>query len=69
MTYRWELSGSYDRDELAADGLLPTFDDQAAAEQWLGEYFDHLSLAGVETVSLYADSTIVYGPMSLEEVS
>ncbi|MFV0428844.1 MAG: hypothetical protein ACK5KO_05425 [Arachnia sp.] len=67
MAYRWEpVSGRFDRAGLAAEGLAPHFDDQSRAEQWLGEFFDHLAAAGVTSISLYEEDRLVYGPMLLE---
>lgn len=41
------------------------FPSQADAESWVGESWRELSAAGVESVSLLRDGTVVYGPMSL----
>lgn len=54
-------------EELETLGLGRDFSDRAAAEAWLaGAYLD-LSDAGVISVSLFEDGTLVYGPMSLDE--
>ncbi|WP_461107179.1 hypothetical protein [Tessaracoccus terricola] len=67
MSYRWEpVSGNYDAAELAAGGLLPSFEDQARAEEWLGLFHADLQGRGVADVSLYEEDRLVYGPMSLE---
>lgn len=53
MEYRWSNDGS------------PVFDDQDAAEAWLGEHWRDLADAGVDEVTLLCDGEVVYGPMSL----
>lgn len=54
--------------ESIADHLgLHGFDDQAAAEAWLTSNYVLLTDAGVQTVTLYDDDRLVYGPMSLLE--
>lgn len=53
MTYRWDQDGS------------PSFDDQAAAEQWLSAHWRDLLAAGVDEVTLLCADEVVYGPMSL----
>jgi len=42
-----------------------TFPSQAEAEAWMSEQWPTLADAGVETVTLWRDSEVVYGPMSL----
>jgi hypothetical protein len=52
------------QDEL---GLDLGFEDQAAAEVWLGECFPELQSLGIHSVSLSDGDEIVWGPMLLEE--
>jgi hypothetical protein len=67
MSWRWvPVSGAYTTSALEAAGLAHTFDDQSAAEEWLGLFFDDLLREGVAEVSLYEEDRLVYGPMSLE---
>lgn len=41
------------------------FPTQADAESWFGEAWQDLAEAGVDSVSLWCDGGLVYGPMSL----
>lgn len=67
MSYRWEpKSGAYSRGELESAGLLPSFDSQRAAEEWLGLFYSDLLDGGVAEVSLHEETRLVYGPMSLD---
>ena len=50
-----------DRDDLGG-GEFPS---QSEAENWIGEQWRSLADAGVESVTLHEDGTVVYGPMSL----
>lgn len=66
MAYRWvPTAGTYSGDELAGAGLLPRFEDQASAEEWLGLFYGDLLDRGVAEVALYEEDRIVYGPMPL----
>jgi hypothetical protein len=42
-----------------------TFPSQGEAETWLGEFYPELIAAGIQTVSLYEEDRLVYGPMNL----
>ncbi|MEZ5087685.1 MAG: hypothetical protein R2722_16075 [Tessaracoccus sp.] len=67
MSYRWEpASGAYSRTDLEHAGLLPAFESQHAAEEWLGLFYSDLLESGVAEVSLYEEDRSVYGPMSLD---
>lgn len=67
MSYRWQpVSGDFNVAELTAGGLLPTFEDQARAEEWLSLFHSDLQGRGVADVSLFEEDRLVYGPMSLE---
>lgn len=67
MSYRWQpVSGDYDIAELTSGGLLPVFEDQTRAEEWLALFHADLQGRGVADVSLYEEERLVYGPMSLE---
>lgn len=66
MSYHWvPTAGSYSTSQLEKAGLLPRFDDQARAEEWLGLFFSDLSEEGVTEVSLLEEDRLVYGPMPL----
>lgn len=66
MSYRWQPSpGPFATSDLAAAGLLPKFEDQATAEEWLTAFFAELSEQGVSAVSLFEEDRLVYGPMPL----
>ena len=41
------------------------FPSQADAESWVGEEWRSLADAGIESVTLHEDGSVVYGPMSL----
>lgn len=65
MAYRWRLVPGCDDSDLltVADR---GWDDQALAEEWLTAFYPELQDAGVETVSLFEEDRLVYGPMPLE---
>lgn len=66
MAYWWKpTSGSYSTESLTSAGLMPRFDDQARAEEWLSLFFGDLQEGGVGDVSLFEEDRLVYGPMSL----
>lgn len=66
MSYFWQpVAGSFAERELESAGLVKRFDDQTAAEEWLGLFFDDLLGQGVTEVSLYEEDRLIYGPMSL----
>ncbi len=67
MSYWWKPgTGSYSEETLQESGLMPRFDEQAQAEDWLSAFFGDLQEGGVGDVSLYEEDRLVYGPMSLE---
>ncbi|MVO89122.1 hypothetical protein GPA10_31305 [Streptomyces sp. p1417] len=45
------------------------FTTQGDAETWLGEHWKELAEGGAEQVSLFEDTSEVYGPMGLGEDS
>lgn len=51
--------------EAPGPGVGPEFEDQATAEQWLGESWQQLLDDGTEEVALYEGDRLLYGPMSL----
>ncbi len=60
MAWRWIP----DREPDA--GVQPrTFPSQGEAETWLGEFYPELLATGVQSVSLYEEDRLVYGPMNL----
>lgn len=66
MSYHWVPgAGVYSSTALEEAGLLPRFEDQARAEEWLGLFFSDLLDEGVTEVSLHEEDRIVYGPMPL----
>lgn len=67
MTYRW-LYLRADGTEIAdlpESATAETFPNQSDAESWVGETWRELLADGVDAVTLIADDTVVYGPMSL----
>jgi hypothetical protein len=65
MTWTWRLEG-VDGTPLS-EPAVPPQPTQSDAESWLGETWRELAAAGVGRASLYEDSTLIYGPMSLSE--
>ena len=63
MAFRWQPQP----DPGLGPHLVPSFDDQAAAEAWLTDHYDELRDEGVAAVSLLEGDRVVYGPMSLSE--
>ena len=69
MAYWWKPgSGAYSESTLANDGLLPRFEEQSQAEEWLSLFFGDLQEKGVGDVSLHEEDRLIYGPMSLDAV-
>ena len=67
MAYWWKPgSGAFSTESLQSAGLMPRFDEQDRAEEWLSLFFGELQEQGVADVSLYEEDRLVYGPMSLE---
>lgn len=67
MSYWWKPgSGAFSVDSLESAGLLPRFDVQEKAEEWLSVFFADLQEAGVGDVCLFEEDRLVYGPMSLD---
>ncbi|RMB59636.1 hypothetical protein [Tessaracoccus antarcticus] len=67
MAYWWKPgSGSYSPESLQKEGLMPRFEDQGRAEEWLSSFFADLVECGVADVTLYEEERPVYGPMSLD---
>ena len=69
------MSDAYTWSYLDADGSEVThgealvtspFPTQADAEAWFSESWEELADAGVASVTLLRDGSVVYGPMSLE---
>lgn len=66
MSFWWRPEGGrFDVAVLAAEGLLPRFDDREGAEEWLGAFHEDLLELGVAEVSLCEQDRVVYGPMPL----
>ncbi|MDO5735206.1 MAG: hypothetical protein Q4P15_01880 [Propionibacteriaceae bacterium] len=67
MSYWWKPgSGAHSTDSMEAAGLMPRFEGQEQAEEWLSLFFNDLQEHGVGDVSLFEEDRLVYGPMSLE---
>ena len=67
MAYWWKPgTGTYSVETLEGGGLMPRFDEQAQAEEWLSLFFSDLQEGGVGDVTLYEEDRLVYGPMSLD---
>lgn len=67
MSFQWQpVRGAFLPATLESDGLMPQFESQAEAEEWLGLNFDALRADGVDEVELRENNSVVYGPMSLE---
>jgi len=65
MTWTWTCAGP-DGGALTPPQAAEAFPTQADAESWIGETWRELREAGVSSVTLMEDDTVVYGPMSLE---
>lgn len=69
MSYWWDAElapgAEATTDDLTGAGLGMQFDDQIAAEEWLGNFYLDLQDLGVTQVSLFEADRLVYGPMSL----
>ena len=66
MAYHWApVTGACSLGGLESAGLLHRFEDQAAAEEWLGLFYGELLEQGVAEVSLYEEDRLIYGPMPL----
>lgn len=66
FTWRYETASATTVEPPAdLDGAREVHPTQADAESWLGEFWRSLASAGVDQVTLFEDSTVVYGPMSL----
>lgn len=63
MAYRWHYQDSTGAPAPGPDA--PEFDDQEAAEEWLGAEWADLLDGGIDQVVLLDGDTEVYGPMSL----
>ena len=65
VSWVWRLEGA---DGTPSQALpSPTHPSQSDAESWLGETWRDLAAAGIAQVTLFADGTLVYGPMPLTE--
>ena len=66
MSYQWRpAAGTHDTDDLRSQDLLPEFENQAEAEDWLGLYWSDLLEAGVTEVALWDDGRQVQPSMFL----
>jgi hypothetical protein len=66
MSWTWRYETSDGAPVAGPDGAEPpSFSSQSDAESWIGEEWQSLLDAGVDTVTLLEDEREVYGPMSL----
>ena len=63
MALRWHYQ---DDDGVDVTGPDVTFDDQAAAEDWLSATWTDLAEIDITQVTLLDGDQVVYGPMSLK---
>jgi len=63
--FHWHAEPPPDDAGLAAD-LALGFSSQAAAEDWLGTFYDDLAAAGSARVTLCEDNRPILGPMDLQ---
>lgn len=63
MALRWQAVPEGD----ALPSLGGEFASQTQAEAWLSANYVELAEAGVSAVTLWDETTVVYGPMSLAE--
>ncbi|MER6118220.1 hypothetical protein E6R60_31260 [Streptomyces sp. A0642] len=62
-TWRFEKSDGTETEP----ALQPEeFTTQGDAESWIGEYWKELLEGGADQVTLFDDTTKIYGPMSLQ---
>lgn len=66
MSFFWHVDPALFDPELDDLGTHNPFPDQASAEAWLSANYLELDALGVRRVSLYEESRLIYGPMSLE---
>ena len=65
VSWVWRFEGA---DGTPSQALpSPTHPSQSDAESWLGETWRELAAAGIAQVTLFEDSTLVYGLMPLTE--
>ena len=63
MSWTWRLEGE---DGEPIDTVRsPEHASQSDAENWLGESWRELADAGIASVTLFDEGTVVYGPMPL----
>ena len=65
MAWSWRFEKADGTAVEARELPKETFGSQSDAESWLGESWRGLLAAGVDQVTLLAESRVVYGPMSL----
>ncbi|MEU5160318.1 hypothetical protein AB0G74_12010 [Streptomyces sp. NPDC020875] len=65
MAWTWRFEKS-DGTQVAPAVEPEEFTTQGDAESWLGEHWKELRAGGAGQVVLSEDSTVIYGPMSLD---
>jgi hypothetical protein len=66
MSWTWQYQSEQDTpNPQSAAQPAEGFPSQADAETWVGEVWRDLLDEGVDSVSLFEDGRLVYGPMSL----
>ncbi|UGY90969.1 hypothetical protein [Streptomyces gobiensis] len=66
MTWTWRFEKA-DGTETEPPVQAEEFSTQGDAESWIGETWKELLDGGVDQVTLFEDTTKIYGPMSLHE--
>jgi len=66
--FRWSTFPVLDGPAAAALGVDLPFGTREDADDWLAAMWSDLAGAGVESVSLHEDGSVVFGPMSLTPV-
>jgi hypothetical protein len=63
-TWTWRFENSAG-EPVESNTASVDFPNQADAESWIGETWAELLADGVDSVSLFEEDRLVYGPMSL----
>ena len=63
MGWSWQMAGGEAPEVVQPEAGFPS---QSDAESWVGEVWRDLLDAGIDSVTLFEDGRLVYGPMSLE---
>ncbi|MFV0532237.1 MAG: hypothetical protein ACK5MR_01115 [Cumulibacter sp.] len=63
MTWTWRLERN--DGTVLTEPTVPAFDSQVDAETWVGDEWQSLLAAGVDSVTLMEDDDVIYDGMSL----